>query len=171
MSAPAQRANRSDVALVCMCITLGALTLPEFVCRPLFGDDAGLWWGAGQVTHGERPFVDFWTMDPPGTWLFFMFGRLVVGGSAIGYWGYIAFHLVCTAILAGLLAKQSTGSWAAAGVAGLFVMVVMARSIQPFFLVGKDYVAVPFVLGGLLALRLRSRLVVGSALFGVAASI
>jgi hypothetical protein len=163
--------SKRDIAFLSICALLSACLLPEFICRPIFGDDAGYWFGAEQVMLGEKPFVDFWCIDPPGIWISFMIGRFLAGPSAMGYWCFIAAHLVLTAILAAMLTRQISKSWVAAGSAGLLLMIVMTRSVLPFALVGKDYIALPFILAGFVADKSRWRLLLSPFCFGFAASI
>lgn len=132
------------------------LLIPEVITRPLFGDDAYYIWGATQIKNGIYPIRDFFAIDPAGTWAYFRVMIVLFGQGSVGYWIMITANVAATACLVGMLAHNS-GHSVVAGIWTAFLFVLFQLRCTPAYgLVGKDMLAFPFVLGGLLlAARLR----------------
>lgn len=127
--------------------------LPEVLTRPLFGDDAYYVWGATQIRQGAYPIRDFFAIDPAGAWVYFLGMIALVGQGSIGYWAMVAINVLGTGIMIGTVARALGRSWVAGLWAGLLFTFFQFRCTPAYGLVGKDMLAFPFVLGGLLLAR------------------
>ncbi|RFC50283.1 MAG: hypothetical protein DVB22_002137 [Verrucomicrobia bacterium] len=141
--------SRCGFLLGCALI-VALLMLPEVLARPLFGDDSYYLWAAKQIARGVYPYRDFFSIDPAGALAYYRLLLPALGGGSVPYWAMLAVIVLGTSFLLGETGRRTTGSGAAGIWAGFIFMIFQFRCTPAYGLMGKDMLAFPFVLAGLL---------------------
>jgi hypothetical protein len=152
-------------------ISLAIIWVPEILTRPLFGDDSFYLWSAKQMGDGVFPARDFYCIDTVGILAYFRLLYVLGCHGSVSYWASIAVNVFVAASLLGMAARRvtglnSTGTWA-----GLLYAVFLLYCTPTYGLVGKDMLAMPFLLGGFLLAGSTRWWIPGHLLVGCAVAI
>jgi hypothetical protein len=145
-------ARRAE-AVGALAVLAGAAWTP-FVTKPLSPDEGGFLLVASQWGPGTSLYGDYWVDRPPLLIGLFQLADLAGGAVALRLLGIVA--VVVSVLLAGELGRLLAPGRPVAAVAGAATAAIFLAT--PFFgttEVNGELLAMPFVLGGLLALARR----------------
>lgn len=162
-----QSARTADRWLVLVIIGIAMLWLPEILTRPLFGDDSFYLWAAKQIANGVYPIRDFYCIDTVGVLAYFSALYALGCDNSLAYWAMVAGNVIATSWLLGILTRRLTGSFTSGMWAGFIFTIIQFRCTPAQCLVGKDMLAFPFVLGGLLLAEKRRWGILGHLIVGM----
>ncbi len=147
---PIRLGARRAWAVVALAVGAAAAWLP-FVTLPLRPDEGGFLMVASQWSPGTSLYGDYWVDRPPLLIALFQLADLGGGAVALRLLGVVA--VVASVLLASELGRRLAPERPMAAVAGAATAAVFLAT--PFFgttEVDGELLAVPFVLGGLVAL-------------------
>lgn len=113
---PDWKRNAVPATVLCVLVVLAGL---PYLAFPLHGDQALFLQGAKQMAEGDRLYVDYWDLKPPGIFFWYSAAGRIFGYSEIGLHAFDLLNAVMTAVLAFAAARQCAASSFAAVASGV----------------------------------------------------
>ncbi|MBX9602693.1 MAG: glycosyltransferase family 39 protein [Bryobacteraceae bacterium] len=145
---PSRKYDAVAATVLCAVVLLTGLPYLPF---PLHGDQALFLQGAKQMAEGDRLYVDYWDLKPPGIFFWYSVAGSIFGYSETGLHAFDLLNTLAAAVLAFAAARRCAASSFAAAASGAVCGVTYFAIADARTLTQPEGVVLPALLMMLMA--------------------